>query len=129
MAGEEREGEYVVLTDESGESHEFEVLDVINVEGKEYAILSEPRDEDDAFALRIDEDDKGNDVLVDIEDDAEWEAVAQAWEETQDEEWDEDEDDDAEEDAEDDAEDDDAESHDVEGQDEGSENDENDDED
>lgn len=89
MAGQEREGEYVVLTDENGESHEFEVVDVINVEGKDYAILAEPGDEDHAFALRLENDEAGNDVLVDIEDEEEWERVVKAWEEIQDDdEWD-----------------------------------------
>lgn len=93
MAGQERDGDYVVLTDENGESHEFEVVDVINVEGKDYAILAEPGDEDHAFALRLENDEAGNDILVDIEDDAEWERVVKAWEEMQDEDdWDEEDD-------------------------------------
>lgn len=80
-----KEGDFVVLTDENGETHEFEVLDVLSVDGKEYAILAEPEDDEDAFALRIGTDGEGNEVLQEIEDDEEWEKVSRAWEEAQDE--------------------------------------------
>ncbi|MBC7338263.1 MAG: DUF1292 domain-containing protein [Firmicutes bacterium] len=76
----------VVLTDEDGKEHEFAIVDVIEVEGKDYAILlpmgeeADEEEEGDAVILRIDTDEKGEDVLVDIEDDEEWEKVAEAWE-------------------------------------------------
>lgn len=81
----DEEMDTVVLTDEDGKEHEFAIVDVIEVEGKDYAILlpmgEEVEDEEgDAVILRIDTDEKGEDVLVDIEDDAEWEKVAEAWE-------------------------------------------------
>lgn len=77
----------VVLTDEEGKEREFAIVDVLEVEGKDYAVLL-PMDEDtedeeeegDAVILRIDTDENGEDVLVDIEDDEEWEKVAEAWE-------------------------------------------------
>lgn len=85
----------VVLTDEDGVEHEFAVIDVIEVEGKEYAILLPPDDEDDdeAIILRVETDENGEETLVDIEDDAEFEKVAEAWEEILEEEGDEEEDD------------------------------------
>lgn len=116
MADADQE-DVVVLTDEEGHEHEFTVIDVIEVEGKEYAILvpmletdEEVEDEDvfdadEAVILRIDKDDEGEDILVDIEDEEEWQRVANAWDELLDEEFeggDEDEDLDEDEDEEED---------------------------
>ena len=90
----------IVLTDEDGQEREFSIVDVIEVDGREYAILvptDETHDDDDAdeaVILRIDHDEDDNEVLVDIEDDEEWERVAEAWEQMLDEEEDEDMDDD-----------------------------------
>lgn len=83
----------IVLLDEEGKEFEFHVVDVIEVGGSEYAILL-PADEDvpeEAEVLRIDKDESGQEILVQVEDDEEWERVAQAWEELvnewEDEEW------------------------------------------
>ncbi len=72
----------VTLMDEEGVEHDFTVIDIIEVEGKEYAILL-PVDEesDEAIILKFDLDEEGNELLVDIEDDEEWEKVADYWEE------------------------------------------------
>ncbi len=117
--------EVIVLTDEEGDEHEFAVIDVIEVEGRDYAILlpyssegedldaevseeieaegekeaeAEKKDDDlgleevgdEAIILRIDKDDEGDDILVDIEDEEEWQRVADAWDELLDEEMEED---------------------------------------
>lgn len=89
---------FVLLTDEDGVEHEFEVLDVLNIEEQDYAILAMPDSDEDAIVLRIEEGADGNHVLVDIEDEEEWNMVAQAWEEIQDDEseWVEEEDDEGE---------------------------------
>ncbi len=99
----------IVLTDEEGHEHEFTIIDVIEVDERQYAVLlpvapleaeageEEPEGIEDAVILRLEQDEKGDDVLVDIEDDDEWERVAQAWEESLEEEFedgDEDEDED-----------------------------------
>lgn len=84
----EKEEDLVVLTDENGEEHRFEVLDVLEVEGKDYAVLGSPDNDEEAIVLRIETDQDGRDVLVDIEDDDEWERVSTAWEDLQDS-WDE----------------------------------------
>lgn len=102
----EGESEFVVLTDEKGESYEFEVLDFINVDGRAYAILGDPEDPEQAIALRCETTGEGDEVLVDIEDDEEWQRVAEVWAEVQEEYEDEDDAED-EEDDEDDGEDDD----------------------
>lgn len=80
------EDEIITLTDEDGQEHQFAILDVIEVDNKEYAILiptdeSEEESEDEAVILRLETDETGEEVLVDIEDDEEWQRVAQAWEE------------------------------------------------
>jgi putative Holliday junction resolvase len=70
----------ITLTDEDGGEHEFEVLEVLEVEQKAYAIL-QPTDtkDDEAIILRIEKDEGGNEVLVNIEDDDEWDRVAEMY--------------------------------------------------
>jgi len=83
----EEELDTVVLTDENGEEHEFVHLETIELEGNTYFVLmplteeEEEADEaDEAIILKLGKDDEGNDILLDIEDDEEWEKVADAWE-------------------------------------------------
>ncbi|HEX6989178.1 MAG TPA: DUF1292 domain-containing protein [Bacillota bacterium] len=71
----------VVFRDEDGEEIEFEVLDFIEVDGQEYVIVAMPDSEDEAFILRVEPDDQGNETYVTIDDDAEWDRVAEAYEE------------------------------------------------
>lgn len=74
--------EVVTLIDEEGAEHDFMVIDIIEVDGVEYAILLPvEEDSDEAVILKITSDDDGNELLVDIEEDEEWEKVADAWEE------------------------------------------------
>lgn len=70
----------ITLTDEEGQEHEFEVLEVIELDAKTYTILQplEGADEE-AIILRLEKDADGNDSLVGIEDDEEWEKVAEAY--------------------------------------------------
>jgi len=86
---EEERDDLVVLTDEDGKDHEFSVIDIVQVDGRDYAILSpmddsledqEGEDEDIIVIFRMETDEKGEDVLVEIEDDEEWEKVAETWE-------------------------------------------------
>ncbi len=84
MASEDRE-DRVVLTDEEGGEHPFRVIDVIEVEGKIYAILLPDAGDvdeagvEEAVIFRVEEDENGEEVLYDIEDDDEWERVAEAY--------------------------------------------------
>jgi uncharacterized protein YrzB (UPF0473 family) len=74
--------EVITLVDEEGAEHDFTVVDIINVDGSEYAILLPVEEEnDEAIILKFTHDEDGNELLVDIEDDEEWEKVADAWEE------------------------------------------------
>lgn len=86
----------VTLVDEEGQEHSFMVLDIILVNESEYAIMvpadeglvDTEADEQEAVIFRIDDND-GEQMLTVVEDDAEWDAVAEAWEEMNDEEDDE----------------------------------------
>lgn len=72
----------IMLNDEDGKEVEFDVVTKMDIEDKEYLIVV-PKDEEDAeeaIALRIDIDKDGNEVLATVEDDEEFEMVAEAYE-------------------------------------------------
>ena len=83
----EMDADLITLTDEDGAEHQFAILDVIEVEEHEYAILipaggeEDSEESDEAVILRLETDTDGEEILVDIEDDEEWQRVAQVWEE------------------------------------------------
>ncbi len=66
----------LTLTDENGEDAEFEYLDCIDYEGKEYLILM-PLDEDsgEIIILEIEPVDEENENYLSVEDEATLEAV------------------------------------------------------
>ncbi|HBP63942.1 MAG TPA: DUF1292 domain-containing protein [Desulfosporosinus sp.] len=77
----------VVLTDDEGVDHEFLHLDTLELEGSTYFVLmpisedeSADEDDDEAIILKLGKDAEGGEMLLDIEDDEEWEKVADAWE-------------------------------------------------
>lgn len=84
---EEETFDIVVLNDDEGNEHEFMHLASLEVEGSTYFVLlpvEETEDDDDeaeAIILKLGKDENGEDMLMDIEDDEEWEKVADAWEE------------------------------------------------
>lgn len=84
---EEETFDVVVLNDDEGNEHEFMHLATLEVEGNTYFVLlpMEETEEDDeeaeAIILKVVQDESGEDMLVDVEDDEEWEKVADAWEE------------------------------------------------
>jgi uncharacterized protein YrzB (UPF0473 family) len=75
----------VTLVDEEGKSHDFQVVDVIEVEGKEYALLlpadSEDPEQEEVLVLRIEED-----RFEMIEDEVEFQKVVKVLEELSEEE-------------------------------------------
>jgi uncharacterized protein YrzB (UPF0473 family) len=81
----------VILNDDEGNEHEFVQLATLELDGNTYFILLpvEETDDDDeeaeAIILKVGKDENGEDMLMDIEDDEEWEKVADAWEEMEDE--------------------------------------------
>ena len=73
--------ETILLNDEEGNEIEFDVLTKLDIEDREYLIVAPTGEEDiDAIALRIDKDAEGNDILVTIEDDEEFEMISEAYE-------------------------------------------------
>lgn len=76
------QAEVITLIDEEGKEHAFTIVDIIEVDNSEYAILlSEEDDCEEAVILKYVIDEDGNELLIDIEDDEEWEKVADIWEE------------------------------------------------
>lgn len=81
--------EIVMLVDEEGEEHPFQLIAELEIEDKTYVVVAplddeEEDDEEEAeiLILRATYDDEGNiSYLADIEDDEEWEMVADAWQE------------------------------------------------
>ena len=78
MSGEENR---ISLIDENGEEKEFEVLATFELEDNEYAVLFPiAEDEEEAYILRMEHDEDGELVLVNIEDTDEFEDVVAAYE-------------------------------------------------
>lgn len=83
----------VTLTDEEGNEHDFAVIDAFLVDEKRYAILLPVYEEedgddmeidvdDDAYIFRVEMDDEtGEETMAEVDDEEEWERVAAAWEE------------------------------------------------
>ena len=69
----------IVLTDENGNDVEFELVSTLEVDGKVYAILQPIGEEEDyIFKLKYDQNDEME--LSEIEDDEEFEIVAEQYE-------------------------------------------------
>ena len=83
---EAEEFDTIILTDDEGHDHEFLHLDTLEVDGSTYFVLmpineeSEDEEADEAIILKLGHDAEGNEMLLDIENDEEWEKVADAWE-------------------------------------------------
>ena len=76
----------LILIDEEEQEHPFKMIDMVEVDGSQYAVLvplEEGSDEEEAIILKIVVDENGEEVLYDIEDDEEWEKVVDIWNESQ----------------------------------------------
>lgn len=75
----EQETSWITLVDEEGHEHKFNLLNVVEMEGNKYAImvpeLQEDEDEEEAVVFKIETDEDGEEILVDIEDDEEFARV------------------------------------------------------
>lgn len=78
------EKEFVVLLDDNDEEQIYELVEVVNINGLDYALLilsefadeyDETNDEAELTVLRIETDDEGEEVFVEIDDDDEYEEV------------------------------------------------------
>ncbi|MBR0374931.1 MAG: DUF1292 domain-containing protein [Firmicutes bacterium] len=74
--------ETLILIDEEGVEHEFEVEAFLEVDDERYAVLIPISEEyeDEAVIMRFGKDENGEEVLFDIESDEEWERVADVYE-------------------------------------------------
>ncbi|AGL02080.1 DUF1292 domain-containing protein [Desulfoscipio gibsoniae] len=81
--------EIITIVDEENNEHDVMIYDIVELDGNRYAIVvpliddeedvEDPDDEGDgdAFVLKIEQDEDGEDILVEIDDD-EWEKVRDA---------------------------------------------------
>lgn len=76
------ENENLVLIDEDGNEVEFGFIGSLESEGNEYVVLSpiEGEEIDEIIIFKVDRDGE-EEFLVEIEDDEEWEKVADLWDE------------------------------------------------
>ena len=80
----EEDRELIVLYDEEDNECRFEVLAVLDVDEGRYAILmpADDKDEDEeAYVLRIEQDENGQDILIGIDNEQELNTVVEAYEE------------------------------------------------
>lgn len=82
----DEDNQIIVLLDEDDKEHEFMLMDSLEVKGTDYVVLlpleeADPQAEvQEAIVMRVDTNDDGQEILCEIEDDDEWESVAEAWE-------------------------------------------------
>lgn len=75
------EGDIYTLTDETGKESEFELIGSCEFEGKTYlALIPVEEGMDEYVILRLEADEKGEEILVTIEDDDEFDRVADYFE-------------------------------------------------
>lgn len=70
----------ITLLDDEGNEVECEVIDLFEFDEQEYVVLL-PVDEEDPYILRVDKEEDGSEVFAVIEDDEEFEKVAEAYDE------------------------------------------------
>lgn len=72
----------IVLTDENGQETSFEFITDLEVDGNVYYVLYPvDSEEEDAVVFKVEVDEEGQEVLSVIEDDEEFEKVAEAYQE------------------------------------------------
>ncbi|MBO8169111.1 MAG: DUF1292 domain-containing protein [Thermoanaerobacteraceae bacterium] len=78
----EEQNNHIILADESGVEHGFELIDMLEIDEEQYAILlPDEAENNEAVILKIGEEEDGEKYLYPIEDEDEWEMVAKAWQE------------------------------------------------
>ncbi len=81
MENNEFEADILTLTDEEGVEKDFAVIGDMEIDGNNYlALVPEDEDGDEFVILKIAIDEDGNEMLVTIDDDAEFDKVADAFE-------------------------------------------------
>lgn len=82
----EQETNWITLVDEEGHEHRFNLLNIVEVDEAKYAVMvpeeqESEEDQEEAVIFRIEADEEGEEVLVDIEDDDEFAKVCEALDE------------------------------------------------
>lgn len=79
----------ITLVDEEGQEHQFTLVDVVELDERRYALMipvgdgkASEEEEEEAYIFRLETDEKGEDILVDIEDEDEFERVCAVFEES-----------------------------------------------
>lgn len=71
--------ETIVLMDEEGNEVEFRVVTKLDIEESEYFILSPSDDDEVVVAMKVVEDEEGNEGLVPVDNDFEIEMIEEAY--------------------------------------------------
>jgi uncharacterized protein YrzB (UPF0473 family) len=82
----DQETNWITLVDEEGHEHRFNLLNIVEVDEAKYAVMvpeeqEQEGDQEEAVIFRIEADEEGEEVLVDIEDDDEFAKVCEALDE------------------------------------------------
>ena len=78
------ENKIITMIDEDGEKVDFELVEIIELDGNKYALLAPIGDDEDAYVYRIEEVD-GKPQYMAVEDEEEFERVLEEYESTFDE--------------------------------------------
>jgi len=75
----------ITLVDEEGKEHQFEIEAILDVNEEKYAVLipmdEEYADTNEAVIMKFGLDEEGEEVLYDIDNEEEWDKVADAYDE------------------------------------------------
>lgn len=84
MNEEMESGDLFTLTDEEGNESQFALIGELELDGQEYLALipadSENEEDDEYVVLKVTTDENGEEILVTIDDDEEFDRVADAFE-------------------------------------------------
>lgn len=85
----DQEQNWITLIDEEGNEHRFNLVNVLEMDGQKYAVMVPEQQtnetEEEVFIFRMETDEDGEEVLVDIEDDEEFNRVCELLDELEDE--------------------------------------------
>ena len=77
--------DFITLIDEEGKEHQFEIEAILDVEADKYAVLipmdEEYADTNEAIIMKFGLDEDGEEVLYNIDNEEEWDKVADAYDE------------------------------------------------
>lgn len=81
----QRYGSLVELEDADGKARQFRILAELTLDGRDYAVLQSDaqRKDGDIEVFRVAADEDGEPQLETVEDDEEWESVAEAYDDLQ----------------------------------------------